>query len=378
MPEAATARRRAHRLVVVDGSNLATEGRTTPSLAQLDDAVRSFAAEQPDAEIIVVVDASFGHRIDPSERETFAQAELHGELVSPPAGAIGRGDAFLLRIAERTGATVLSNDSFQEFHQEHPWLFEDGRLVGGKPVPGVGWIFTPRLPVRATRGRRPRGAALQEPSVEQAEGEEAGLQLPAAIKAAEVAKAVKRRQTRAAKPAPAAKMAKPAKASAAKATAPTADAGRSGASGGVRTARAANDLHVREAIAEAAAEVATQAVEPSQIAPPRRRFRSPPPPAVNEPLAFLTFVADHPIGSFVEGEVVSFTSHGAMVDVELPDGATLHCYVPLTAMADPPPNKAREVLRRGEHRPFVLVALDPQRRMADLALPERAQALLRT
>ena len=78
---------------------------------------------------------------------------LNGEVVSPPAGAIGRGDAFVLRIAERTGAVVLSNDSFQEFHGEHPWLFDDGRLIGGKPVPGVGWIFTPRLPIRGPKSR---------------------------------------------------------------------------------------------------------------------------------------------------------------------------------------------------------------------------------
>ena len=108
--------------VVVDGSNLATEGRTTPSLAQLDEAVRAFAGEHPNAQIVVVVDASFEHRIDPSERELLEQAELHGEVVSPPAGAIGRGDAFVLRIAEHAGAVVLSNDSFQEFHGEHPWL----------------------------------------------------------------------------------------------------------------------------------------------------------------------------------------------------------------------------------------------------------------
>src|SRR5271165_6922119 len=142
-----------HHHVVVDGSNLATEGRTTPSLDQLDEAVRAFAEEHPDAEIVVVVDASFEHRIDSSERRRLEEAELHGEVVSPPAGAIGRGDAFVLRIAERTGAVVLSNDSFQEFHAEHPWLFETGRLIGGKPVPGVGWVFTPRTPVRGPRSR---------------------------------------------------------------------------------------------------------------------------------------------------------------------------------------------------------------------------------
>jgi hypothetical protein len=141
------------RHVVVDGSNIATEGRSLPSLAQLDQAVREFLGENPDDEVTVVVDASFAHRIDPTEVATFEEAEAAGEVVSPPAGAIGRGDAFLLRIAEKTGATVLSNDSFQEFHGEHEWVFERGRLIGGKPVPGVGWIFTPRTPVRGPKSR---------------------------------------------------------------------------------------------------------------------------------------------------------------------------------------------------------------------------------
>ena len=103
----------------------------------------------------------------------------------------------------------------------------------------------------------------------------------------------------------------------------------------------------------------------------RSRRRAPsPPPAVNEPLAFITFVATYPLDSELEGEVVSYTSHGAMVDVDLPDGGSLHAYIPLTAMGNPPPTKAREVLKRGERRRFVLVALDPPRRVAELVLPE--------
>src|SRR6266550_7277134 len=170
----------AYRRVVVDGSNIATEGRSVPSLAQLDEAVREFQREFPDAEVTVVVDASFGHRIDESERPAFDEAEAHGEIVSPPAGAIGRGDAFLLRIAEKTGATVLSNDSFQEFHGEHDWLFSQSRLVGGKPVPGVGWIFTPRTPVRGPKSREAvkeakRRKARDEPVVEPAKSALPGI-----------------------------------------------------------------------------------------------------------------------------------------------------------------------------------------------------------
>ena len=141
--------------VVVDGSNFATEGRVTPSLAQLDEAVRAFIEEHPNAEVIVVADASFEHRVAPNERAHFKGAELAGEIVTPPAGAIGRGDAFILKIADRIKGVVLSNDSFQEFHDEYPWLFDEGRLIGGKPVKGVGWVFTPRLPVRNTKTSRP-------------------------------------------------------------------------------------------------------------------------------------------------------------------------------------------------------------------------------
>jgi hypothetical protein len=104
--------------------------------------------------------------------------------------------------------------------------------------------------------------------------------------------------------------------------------------------------------------------------PGSRRRSATPPPAVNAPLSFITFVATYPVGTTIEGEVVSFTSHGAMVDVALPDGGSLHCYIPLSAMGDPPPIKARQMLTKGEVRPFVLSSLDPPRRVAELSLPE--------
>ena len=141
-----------------------------PSLAQLNDAVKAFRDEYPTPSITVVVDATFGHRIDKKEAAEFDDAVAHNELVAPPAGAIGRGDAFVLSIANKVGARILSNDSFQEFHGDYPWLFDEGRLIGGKPVPHVGWVFVERLPVkgpvsrksqraRAARGRRTQGGA---------------------------------------------------------------------------------------------------------------------------------------------------------------------------------------------------------------------------
>src|SRR6202012_2342544 len=65
-----------------------------------------------------------------------------------------------------TAASGLSSASCQEFQDEHPWLFEPGRLIGGKPVPGVGWIFMPRAPVRGQKSREVVQEAKRKKRVE--------------------------------------------------------------------------------------------------------------------------------------------------------------------------------------------------------------------
>ena len=59
---------------IVDGSNIATEGRSLPSLAQLNEAVLAFLEDHPGIVVTVVVDATFGHRIDSSEVKAFDEA----------------------------------------------------------------------------------------------------------------------------------------------------------------------------------------------------------------------------------------------------------------------------------------------------------------
>jgi hypothetical protein len=283
-----------------------------PSLAQLDQAVREFIGENPTDVVTVVVDASFGHRIDPAEVAAFEEAETAGEVVSPPAGAIGRGDAFLLRIAEKTGATVLSNDSFQEFHGEHIWLFDKGRLVGGKPVPGVGWIFMDRTPVRGAKSREVTKEAKRK---KRAETDVTPKSTTGSAKAPVVAEAKAKSRPKA----------------------------------------------VDRAIARATEEV----TEPKSAgAKRRRRGGAPPSEPVNEPLAFITFIAAHPLGAEVIGSVLEYSSHGAFVEA---DGA--RCYVPMSAMGDPAPRRAREAVTKGARVPFVVQAFDPPRRGIELALP---------
>jgi hypothetical protein len=293
------------RRVVVDGSNIATEGRALPSLSQLRDAVAAWKAEHPDDQVTVVVDASFSYRIDDSERADFEKARTTGELVSPPAGAVGRGDGFLLQIADRTDAVVLSNDSFQEYHGEYGWLFERGRLIGGTPVPGVGWIFSLRTPVRGPKSRE----SIKEAKKKSGAGR----------KAKPIEEAIAEATEDVLEPA---------------GSAVGADNGDGGGNG-----------HRR-----------------------RRRRRSsggaPPPEAVNDPAPFIRFITTYKLGSRVQAVVDRFSSHGAFVTV---DDTT--CYVPLTAMGTPPPRAAREVMKKGETREFVVQALDAQRRGVELAVP---------
>jgi len=286
--------------VVVDGSNIATEGRSLPSLKQLDEAVRSFLDENPTEHVTVIVDATFGHRIDASERAEYEEAILAGELTTPPAGAIGRGDAFVLQVADRVNASILSNDSFQEFHGgQYDWLFDEGRLIGGKPVPGVGWVFLLRTPVRGPTSRR----AVRE--------------------------------------------------------------ARSGPSTDARTSRGGRGRRSRRDEAPAASGRGGGRERPEAVVvdPAEARRAAANLEPVNDPLPFIEFVANHPVGSIVEGQVEQFASHGAYVSAS---GA--RCYVGLKFMGDPAPRSAKDVLTLGETRPFAVHAFDTPRRGIDLAL----------
>ena len=283
--------------IVVDGSNIATEGRSEPSLAQLRAAVEALALEYPHAEVLVVVDASLEHKLSVSERAQLKELELSGEIVAPPAGSVGRGDAFILKIAERIGGVVLSNDSFHEFQGAHSWLFDEGRLLGGKPVPKVGWIFTERIPVKAT-SRTPSSPPT------------------AAVK-----------KTKAPSPVKAAKAVKTSAKSVGKKKPP-----------------------VKVAAKKAPAKAVT-------------RDRVP----VNSEVLFEQFLMSVKVRSHVEGVVVTFTSHGAVIKVAIEAGS-VECYAPNSGLGTPPPLRARDVLKRGETRRFRLRSVDRERRIPELVL----------
>ena len=312
-----------------------------PSLKQLNEAIGAYRADHPNVLITVVVDATFGHRIDPKEVGAFEQAIETNEFVAPPAGAVGRGDGFILSIAQKASASILSNDSYQEFHGEYAWLFDEGRLIGGKPVPHVGWVFVNRVPVRGPVSRRSvkeqkivdKSPSRRRSSKRDADTPSISADGPMPVPTSLPPGAVPPGSRRAAKP------------DSGRTEQPKQDSSRrnQGKQDQGKQDQARQDQARQEQGRQTAAKT------------------------TNDLLAFLSFVEHFPVGSAVTGVVESYSSHGAYVAI-----GDVHGYVPLRLMADPAPRSAREAMDLGETVTLVVSSFGAARRSIDLAVPSMA------
>jgi hypothetical protein len=323
--------------LVVDGSNIATEGRNLPSMAQLEDALDAFVKEHPFNVVTVIVDATFGHRISPKEKRWYEEAISSGGMITPPAGAIGRGDAFILEVARRADAVVLSNDSFQEFHGGHPWLFEEGRLYGGKPIPHVGWVFVPRAPVRGATSRRAVRSAKERDAETAPEPRVVAPKADVAAKSDTPPKAERaptsERRSRSSTRTP--REPKP-----------------------TRAAPVASDDESTPLATPASPVTPRATTAPSSTAKPAgERSKS-----FNDPAAYRAFARKFPVGTPVEITIERFSSHGAYGSHD-----DVMCYIPTKLMSDPPPARARDVLRVGSVVTLRVHALHDDTRGIDLA-----------
>lgn len=140
--------------LVVDGSNLAWIGRSPrqpgvyssddrPSYTQLLAARDALTLRYPGAVLHVVVDATFRHKVAEEERSAVDSALGKGDLIQPPAGTEGKGDALVTAIAADTGGTVVTNDNYVELQSRYPWLRDKERVLGVTLSQGR-WVFTPR------------------------------------------------------------------------------------------------------------------------------------------------------------------------------------------------------------------------------------------
>jgi len=327
-----------------------------PSLKQLNEAIASYRADHPDVLMTIVVDATFGHRIDPKEVAAFEEAIDSNEFVAPPAGAVGRGDGFILNIAQKANASILSNDSYQEFHGEFTWLFDEGRLIGGKPVPHVGWVWVNRVPVRGPISRR---SVKEGKSVDKQPGRRRG---PKANDAAVIGSA----SANAPMPVP--------KAPPPGAVMPTSKAVRDQAKGEQGKGEQGKGEQGKDEQANGNRGRNSRG-KGDQGRGDQQRHEQPrtdvaKPATTNDLLAFLSFVEHFPVGTAVTGVVESYSSHGAYVAI-----GDVHGYVPLRLMADPPPRSAREAMDLGETVTLVVSSFGAARRSVDLAVPSMAPAV---
>ncbi len=294
----------------------------------------------------------------------FEDANNAGEIIMPPAGAVGRGDAFILQVAEKADAAVLSNDSFQEFHGEHQWLFDEGRLIGGKPVEGIGWVFVPRVPVRGPASRRATRDAKDGKSSSSSSGRSSRSgRSGRSTKGRKASRESQKRSAQGPPPTPTA------------ATPPPGSGNRrSGAADKDSDRRKSQRRSRSKSEPPEADEAAPEADTTSGTGSRSKKKKNESDGGgksksqknvqeLNSARDFMLFVTQHSIGDDVSGVVDRFSSHGCYLFA-----SSAQCYLPSSAMGDPPPSKARDVVSLGQTVIVRVESIDSDRRGINVVL----------
>ena len=108
-------------VAVIDGANVAYIERDeadAPKVSNLME-VRSTLVEMG-FKVIIIVDASLRYQIDDSER---LESLLDKQIVRQ-APADSDADYFIIELAKEMDALVVSNDEFEQYREENPWIEE--------------------------------------------------------------------------------------------------------------------------------------------------------------------------------------------------------------------------------------------------------------
>lgn len=108
-------------VAVIDGANVAYIERDeegAPMVANLME-VRS-ALVKMGFKVIIIVDASLRYQIDNPER----LESLLDEQIVRQAPADSDADYFIIELAKEMDALVVSNDEFEQYREENPWIEE--------------------------------------------------------------------------------------------------------------------------------------------------------------------------------------------------------------------------------------------------------------
>ena len=124
--------------VVVDASNVAYHVKNENGQPQMSNILAVVKAlEEGEDEFVIIADASLRHDID--EKDKFLRLLESENVEEVPAG--NDADHFILDIATRERAKILSNDKFRDYAAEFrnissmriPFIIDNGRLTFGKP-----------------------------------------------------------------------------------------------------------------------------------------------------------------------------------------------------------------------------------------------------
>jgi hypothetical protein len=107
------------KVAIVDGSNIAyleLSNNGSPKVSNLI-AVRN-ELKQRGYDPVIIVDASLRHEIDdPGKLESMIDSQ---QVRQAPAGT--DADYFIVKMAEEHKAAIVSNDRYNDYSHENPWL----------------------------------------------------------------------------------------------------------------------------------------------------------------------------------------------------------------------------------------------------------------
>jgi hypothetical protein len=108
-------------LIVVDGANVAWSEQTRDGKPKVSNiVVMRRALEEEGYDPIIIIDASLRHDVDDPDQ---LEGLIDGQHVrQSPAGT--EADYFLLMTAGQQNSKVVSNDTFESYRDDYPWIWE--------------------------------------------------------------------------------------------------------------------------------------------------------------------------------------------------------------------------------------------------------------
>ena len=106
--------------IVVDGSNISWEEKKDgkPNIHNIKIVMNSLISKGYNP--VVFVDASLRHIIPNEDKSTFDEWLETGFVKQAPSGV--RADDIILQYADMKGVKIISNDTYREYKDAHPWL----------------------------------------------------------------------------------------------------------------------------------------------------------------------------------------------------------------------------------------------------------------